>query len=78
MSFGYRKRLYDDFVLGIQERIHKRKVMGTGSLHLSIQIDGMGHRPQRIVKRLTAYGFASPKIDGTIPALTQIIVATKP
>ncbi|MGK3747169.1 MAG: pimeloyl-ACP methyl ester carboxylesterase/ubiquinone/menaquinone biosynthesis C-methylase UbiE [Bacillariaceae sp.] len=46
--------------------------------HVTVNPEGMGLRPGRIVKLLTENGLISPKVEDMIPGTTQLIVATKP
>ncbi|CAB9525976.1 Valacyclovir hydrolase [Seminavis robusta] len=46
--------------------------------HTTVNPDGMGLRPSRIVEMLTQAGFVAPKVESLIPKTTQTIVATKP
>lgn len=46
--------------------------------HTTVNPDGMGLRPNRIVQLLTEAGFVAPKVDTLIPKTTQTILATKP
>jgi pimeloyl-ACP methyl ester carboxylesterase/ubiquinone/menaquinone biosynthesis C-methylase UbiE len=46
--------------------------------HVSVNPEGMGLRPSRIVDLLCQEGFLAPKVDDLIPGTTQVIVATKP
>ena len=46
--------------------------------HVSVNPEGMGLRPNRIVRLLSDQGFAASKVDDLIPDATQMIVATKP
>lgn len=46
--------------------------------HCTVNPEGMGLRPNRIVSMLTEEGFIAPKVETLIPKTTQMIVATKP
>ena len=46
--------------------------------HVSVNPEGMGLRPNRIVDMLGSEGFIGPHVDDLIPGTTQMIVATKP
>ena len=46
--------------------------------HVTVNPEGMGLRPGRIVKLLTENGLVGPKVEDMIPGTTQLIVATKP
>jgi acetylserotonin N-methyltransferase len=45
--------------------------------HCTVNPEGMGLRPNRIVQMLTEEGFVAPKVEPLIPNTTQTIVATK-
>ena len=46
--------------------------------HVSVNPEGMGLRPHRIVGLLWEQGFVAPKVDNIIPGATQVILASKP
>jgi len=46
--------------------------------HCSVNPEGMGLRPNRIIGMLAEEGFIAPKVESLIPKTTQLIVATKP
>jgi SAM-dependent methyltransferase len=46
--------------------------------HVTVNPEGMGLRPNRIVDMLAGEGFVAPKVEDLIPGATQLISATKP
>lgn len=46
--------------------------------HCTVNPEGMGLRPNRVVQMLTEEGFVAPKVETLIPKTTQTIVAMKP
>lgn len=46
--------------------------------HVTVNPEGMGLRPNRIVDMLAGEGFVAPMVDDLIPGATQVITATKP
>jgi len=46
--------------------------------HVTVNPEGMGLRPNRVVGMLGREGFVAPRVDDLILGATQIIVATKP